>query len=87
VPRAYSFRRLAQYEQDRKGLSPAERAVLAATLRLLAVDPTNALGIVTVWQDPGGWGEYLVDLFGWGALGIQVDPGERLVILRWITWY
>jgi hypothetical protein len=42
---------------------------------------------MAVWQeqDDKGW-EHLVDLFGWGTLGIEVDQLERLVVLRWVDW-
>jgi hypothetical protein len=82
----YGFVRLQQYEQDTKYLDAERAAILGAALKLLAVAPTTALGVVAVWQEENTWGEYLVDLFGWGTLGIQVEDLERLVVLRWVDW-
>jgi hypothetical protein len=84
--RRYGFVRLAQYQQDTKYLDAERAAVLGAALKLLAVAPTIGLGIVAVWQEEHTWGEYLVDLWGWGTLGLQVEDLERLVVLRWVDW-
>jgi hypothetical protein len=85
----WQFVRLERYQADTKYLDPERAAVLGAVLKLLAVAPTTALGMVAVWQaepDETGWGEWLVDLGGWGVLGYQLEPLERLVVLRWVDW-
>jgi hypothetical protein len=44
VPRPYSFVRLERYLQDTFALDRERAAVLAAALRVIAIDPRGALG-------------------------------------------
>jgi len=64
VPRPYSFVRLDRYVQDTFGLDRERAAVLAADLRVIAVDPRGALGVFHVWTEDGDWDEWLLDLAG-----------------------
>jgi hypothetical protein len=85
-PQRYSFVRLEQFTHDTYILDAQRRAVLAAALRCLAVDPRGALGVFRVWVEDVGWNEWLVDLAGWAVLAYQIEESERLVVLRWVDW-
>lgn len=87
MPRPYSFVRLERYFQDTFALDRERAAVLAAALRVIAVDPRGALGVFHTWtEDAGDWDEWLLDLAGWGVLAYQVEDREQVVALRWVDW-
>ena len=88
VPRPYNFVRLERYLQDTFALDRERAAVLAAALRVIAIDPRGAPGVFHVWTEAGDWDEWLLDLAGWGVLAYQIEDGpERQLVLRWVDWW
>ena len=79
---------LERHRAGEPGIVVDLATVLAAAVRVIAIDPRGALGVFHVWTEAGDWDEWLLDLAGWGVLAYQIeDDRERQLVLRWVDWW